>query len=211
MGQRIGFIGVGHMGRPMAANLLRAGFAVTAFDATPHARSELETLGATWAEDAASVAAVVDTLITMLPGPREVDDVLVGSGRVLENLRPGATWIDMSTSSPAVGRRIGERCAERDVRNLDAPVSGMAKGAVAGTLQIFVGGDRECFLEQRPLLEAMGDPERIFHVGPHGAGYSVKLLINLLWFAHAVAAAEVMVMGEASRHRPRRIAEIPRG
>jgi 3-hydroxyisobutyrate dehydrogenase len=99
---------------------------------------------------------------------------------------------------PAVADRVRAAAEPRGVEVLDAPVSGMASGADAGTLQIFVGGQAGAFVRARPLLEAMGDPDRILHVGPHGAGYTVKLMINLLWFAHLTATAEVLTVGTAA-------------
>ncbi|WP_113705064.1 NAD(P)-dependent oxidoreductase [Nonomuraea lactucae] len=179
----IGFIGLGNMGGPMALNLIKAGYELTVYDVRREAAAEHVSLGATWTASAADCAAQSDTLITMLPGPRQVE-------AVMRQVTPpeGTTWIDMSTSAPDTARRF-------DVPKLDAPVSGMAKGAIAGTLQIFVGGPAELYQRHRPVLEAMGDPERIFHVGPEGAGYTVKLMINLLWFTHLVATTEVLTMG----------------
>ncbi len=182
----------------MARNLRRAGFSLAVNDVRREAGTELIADGAKWTSSPREAAAEADVLITMLPGPREVQQVLTGSDGAASGLRAGAAWIDMSTSSPEVARAIGEQLASAGVSRLDAPVSGMAKGARAGTLQIFVGGDYGCFQEHLPVLQAMGDPERIFHVGPHGAGYTVKLLINLLWFIHSAAAAEVLVMGVRS-------------
>jgi 3-hydroxyisobutyrate dehydrogenase len=189
---RIGFIGLGHMGAPMARNLFAAGFPVTVYDLDPAAVAELESHGAASASDVAACCADADVLITMLPGPAQVRDVLGGA---LGALRAGAVAIDMSTSSAAVGRELLEAARRHDVAMLDAPVAGMAAGARAGTLSIFVGGDADVLADVRPVLEAIGDPERIFHVGGHGAGYGVKLLLNLLWFMHAVAAAEVLTVG----------------
>jgi 3-hydroxyisobutyrate dehydrogenase len=195
---QIGFIGLGHMGGPMALNLLRAGHRVVVHDVRREAAREHLDLGATWAGTVAECAGAADVLITMLPGPRQVSAVLLDGGAAAA-LAPRATWIDMSTSSPEAARRVEEAVlTERGVRRLDAPVSGMARGAVAGTLQIFVGGDEQTYREHRPVLEAMGDPERIFLVGPAGSGYTVKLMINLLWFAHLVATAEVLTMGVKS-------------
>jgi len=195
---RIAFIGLGNMGQPMARNLRRAGFSLAVNDVRREAGTELIAEGARWTSSPREVVAEAEVLITMLPGPREVQQVLTGCDGAASGLRAGATWIDMSTSSPEVARAIGDQLASAGVSRLDAPVSGMAKGAHAGTLQIFVGGDYGCFQEHLPVLRAMGDPERIFHVGPHGAGYTVKLLINLLWFIHSAAAAEVLVMGVRS-------------
>ena len=134
----------------------------------------------------------------MLPGPRHVEEVLLGPAGLLEGLPPGAIWIDMSTSVPAVADRVRAVAGPRGIEVLDAPVSGMASGAPgrdAADLRRRPGGT---YLRARPLLEAMGDPERILHVGPHGAGYTVKLMINLLWFAHLTATAEVLAVGTAA-------------
>jgi 3-hydroxyisobutyrate dehydrogenase len=120
---------------------------------------------------------------------------MLGADGLLDALSPGSVWVDMSTSVPAVADRVRALAAPRGIEVLDAPVSGMASGARAGTLQIFVGGDQEAFLKVRPLLTALGDQERILHVGGHGAGYTVKLMINLLWFAHLTATAEVLAVG----------------
>ncbi|CAM3526781.1 NAD(P)-dependent oxidoreductase [Kibdelosporangium persicum] len=188
----IGFIGLGHMGGPMARNLLAAGYPVVVHDVRREAADELVGLGAKWAGSAFDTAEPADVLITMLPGPRQVESVMADCVGVM---RPGSTWIDMSTSTPEAARRAGAALDLRGVHRLDAPVSGMAKGAAAGMLQIFVGGAEETYIAQRPVLEAMGDPQRIFYVGGHGTGYTTKLAINLLWFMHLVATAEVLTLG----------------
>ncbi len=192
---RVGFIGLGHMGGAMAINIRAAGYELVVYDVSDAAVDTVVAVGATRAASAAELAEAVDVVVTMLPGPVQVRSVMTGPNGVLEHLAPGATWIDMSTSSPGLGRELAATSTERGLGQLDAPVSGMAKGAKAGTLQIFVGGDVALYLAHRPLLESMGDPERIFHAGPIGAGHTVKLLLNLLWFDHAVAAAEAFVMG----------------
>ena len=111
-------------------------------------------------------------------------------------MAPGSLWIDMSTSTPETARRIADDVlAPHGVRQLDAPVSGMAKGAAAGTLQIFVGGSGTDFEYAMPIFHTLGDPDRVLHVGAAGHGYVVKLMINLLWFSHAVATSEVLAMG----------------
>jgi 3-hydroxyisobutyrate dehydrogenase len=191
---KIGFIGLGHMGAPMCVNLLRAGFDVVVHDIDRAAAAVHLEQGAAWADSPAQCARSVTTLITMLPGPSQVEQVLLAEGAA-DGLDEGATWLDMSTSTPATARRIGARLAERGVHRLDAPVSGMVRGATDGTLQIFVGGDRAVLEDQLPVLEAMGDPETIFHMGPHGAGYVTKLVGNALWFAHVVATSEVLALG----------------
>jgi 3-hydroxyisobutyrate dehydrogenase len=191
----IGFIGLGNMGNPMCRNLLAAGFPLAVTDLRREAATNLLGLGAHWCESPSEVAATADILITMLPGPPQVEAVMLGQRGAFEAMRSGRTWIDMSTSIPAVARRVLERAAAREISVLEAPVSGMAKGATAGTLQIFVGGERDVFERCLPVLRAMGDPARIFFIGAHGTGYAVKLMINLLWFIHAVATSEVMVLG----------------
>ena len=190
---KVGFIGLGHMGGPMSANVLAAGFDLVVHDIRREAAAELEAAGARWAASPRETGAGRDVVITMLPRPEHVEQVLLGPDGLLSGLAPGAVWIDMSTSIPAVADRV--RAVAGQVAVLDAPVSGMAAGATAGTLQIFVGGDEAVYQRVRPVLEAMGDPDRILHTGGHGAGYTVKLMINLLWFAHLVATAEVLSIG----------------
>ncbi|MCQ4079250.1 NAD(P)-dependent oxidoreductase [Streptomyces sp. RB6PN25] len=192
---RIGFIGLGNMGRHMARHLIHAGHLVTVYDTRPEAAAEHLSLGARWAGSPADCAADAELLITMVPNPRIVEDVLLRGGAA-EALPEGALWIDMSTSTPAAAERVAAEVLDRrGVRRLDAPVSGMARGAEAGTLQIFVGGEVEDFRIALPVFEAMGDPGKVLHVGPLGAGYTVKLMINLLWFSHLVATSEVLAMG----------------
>ncbi len=195
---KVGFVGLGHMGGPMSGNILAAGHDLVVHDLHREAGTALVAAGAAWAASPRETAPGRDVVITMLPAPRQVEEVLLGPAGLLDGLRPGAVWIDMSTSVPAVAERVRAAAAPRGIEVLDAPVSGMASGARAGTLQIFVGGDAGTYQRARPLLEAMGDPERILHVGPHGAGYTVKLMINLLWFAHLTVTAEVLTVGAAA-------------
>jgi 3-hydroxyisobutyrate dehydrogenase len=175
---RVGFIGLGRMGKPVCANLARAGHEVTAADERDDGRPS-----------SAEVAGGSEVLITMLPGPAEVTDAMIGRGGALQALPDGATWIDMSTASPEVGRTV---LARRDVPCLDAPVGGDPEAARSGTLRLFVGGARQVFERHRDLLAVLGEPR---HVGAHGAGYTTKLLVNLLWFGHAVASAEALLIG----------------
>jgi 3-hydroxyisobutyrate dehydrogenase len=195
---KVGFVGLGHMGAPMSRNILAAGHDLVVHDRRREAGAAVVAGGAAWADSPREAALRRDVAITMLPTPRHVEEVLLGPAGLLDGLPPGAVWIDMSTSVPAVADRVRAAAEPRGVEVLDAPVSGMASGAVAGMLQIFVGGRAGTYQRLRPLLEAMGDPERILHVGPHGAGYTVKLMINLLWFAHLTATAEVLSVGTAA-------------
>ncbi|MFI5082558.1 MAG: NAD(P)-dependent oxidoreductase [Streptosporangiales bacterium] len=191
---KVGFVGLGHMGAPMSSNVLAAGHELLVHDVRPDAAGGLLAAGASWAGSPRETAADRDVVITMLPGPNQVEEVLLGPHGLLAGLPAGAIWIDMSTSIPAVADRV-LTIAESRAAVLDAPVAGAVTGARDGTLQIFVGGAAEDFLRVRPLLEAMGDPERILHVGPRGAGYTVKLMLNLLWFASVALTAEALTIG----------------
>lgn len=194
MTRRVGFVGLGHMGGPMCERVVHAGFAVTAFDLRPEALEAAAAAGAEATATAAECAQAAEVLITMLPGPAQVEEVLLGSGGALDALPDGALAVDMSTSSPELGRRIAKAAAERGVGFLDAPVADALR-ARDGMLNIFVGGAADDVARARPVLEAMGDPERVVHIGPSGSGYTVKLLVNLQWFVHAAAAAEALVVG----------------
>jgi 3-hydroxyisobutyrate dehydrogenase len=165
-----------------------------AFDLRPEAVDAAVRAGAQAAGSAREAAAGADVLITVLPGQGQIEAVLLGDDGALAALPKGAVAIDMSTSAPELGRRLADAAAERGVAFLDAPVADALR-APEGMLNIFVGGAEADVARARPVLEAMGDPERIVHVGPTGAGYMVKRLVNLQWFVHAAAAAEAMVVG----------------
>src|SRR5690348_7909256 len=159
----VGFIGLGHMGGPMSRHVLAAGHDLLVHDLRREAAAELAAAGAAWAASPREAGAGREVVITMLPTPASVEQVLLGRDGLLSGLAPGSVWIDMSTSVPEVAARV--RAVAADVAVLDAPVSGMAAGAQAGTLQIFVGGEEETYRRVRPLLAAMGDAERILYVG----------------------------------------------
>lgn len=192
---RIGFIGLGNMGSGMTRNLQKAGFDLIVNDIRRESADDLIAGGAAWADTPAGVAAASDVVITMLPTPRHVDTVVNGPQGILAGIADGGTWVDMSTSVPDVANRVRADHATRKLNILDAPVSGMSVGAANGMLQIFVGGNPADVERLRPVFEAMGDPERILHVGGAGTGYAVKLMINQLWFSHLVATAEVLSIG----------------
>ena len=191
----VGFIGLGNMGSGMTRNLQKSGFPLVVNDIRRESADELIAGGAAWADTPAEVAAKSDVVITMLPTPRHVESVVHGDRGILAGIADGGTWVDMSTSVPDVASRVRTEHAARNLRILDAPVSGMSVGAASGMLQIFVGGDANDVARLRPVFEAMGDPERILHVGAAGTGYAVKLMINQLWFSHLVATAEVLSIG----------------
>jgi 3-hydroxyisobutyrate dehydrogenase len=192
---RVGFIGLGNMGGPMCGHVIGAGFEVTVFDLDPRAAERAVAGGARSAPSVADCARQAEILVTSLPGPPQVEQVLAGPEGAIQSLGAGALVIEMSTSSLSVGRRLLEQAQQRGVSLLDAPVAGQTIGAKAGTLAIYVGGEPEAFARALAVLEAIGDPERIFHLGGHGSGYAVKLLLNLTWFMHAVTTAETLAVG----------------
>lgn len=192
---RVAFIGLGHMGEPMSRRVLAAGHDLVVHDLRAEAAAFLLAGGAAWAASPREAGAAADVAITMLPAPPQVEQVLLGPDGLLGGLPSGAVWVDMSTSVPAVADQVRALAGPRGVAVVDAPVSGGVTGARHGTLQIFAGGTEADVERVRPLLELMGDPERILHAGPHGAGYTVKLMLNLLWFAHVAITAEVLTVG----------------
>ena len=192
---RVGFIGLGNMGSGMTRNLQKAGFDLVVNDIRRESADQLVANGAEWAATPAEVASMTDVVITMLPTPRHVETVVNGPTGILAGIADGGTWVDMSTSVPEVAQRVRAEHSHRGLHILDAPVSGMSIGAANGMLQIFVGGEEADVARLRPVFEAMGDPERILHVGAAGTGYAVKLMINQLWFSHLVATAEVLAIG----------------
>ncbi len=194
---QVGFIGVGVMGRPMTLNLLKAGHHVTIYARHPEQPGVQEVLnaGAKQAPSPRAVAMASDMVITMLPNSPQVEEVISGPHGILEGTRKGLVIIDMSTIAPAVSRKLAQVASTRGAHMLDAPVSGGSQGAVNGTLTIMVGGEREIVEQARPVLEAMGKKENIFHVGPNGAGEVVKLVNNMLVGNIAAATAEALVLG----------------
>ncbi len=192
---RVAFIGLGHMGGPMCGQLIEAGFDVSAFDLDAGAVGRARAAGARAAGSVADCASGAEIVVTSLPGPAQVEQVLMAPRGAIATLLPGALVIEMSTSSVEVGRRALAAARERGIELLDAPVAGQTIGAQAGTLAVYVGGPAAAFSRALPVLRAIGDPDRIFHVGDHGHGYVVKLLLNLTWFMQAVATAETLTVG----------------
>lgn len=187
-GPRIGFIGIGVMGEPMAANLLRAGFAVTIYSRTPGRGDKLAALGAKVAESPLAVAEASDVIITIVSDTAAVEQVLFGENGLAGGLQTGAVVIDMSTISPAATVEFGKRLAAMGCKMLDAPVSGGPKGAIAGTLGIMAGGDRETFDRCLPVIRAMG--KTITYTGPLGNGQKTKMVNQLVGATNLLAAVE---------------------
>jgi len=194
----IGLVGLGRMGLPICANLVRAGYRVLAGDRRPEAARQAAECGARWVPEVGRLAAGADVLITVLPGPGEVRELMLGTDGAAAALRPGTTWIDMTSNSPAAVTDIRNALLDRGVQVLEAPAGGGVAAARQGGLQLLVGGQAEVVARHRELLEVLGSPGRVRHVGGYGAGYTVKLLINLLWFGQAIATAEALLLGRAS-------------
>ncbi|HWE09921.1 MAG TPA: NAD(P)-dependent oxidoreductase [Solirubrobacteraceae bacterium] len=191
----VGFIGLGHMGSHMCRHVAGAGFDVTAHDLSPDAVARAAAGGARPATSLADCLTGAEILVTSLPGPPQVDEVLCGPDGAIAALAPGTLVIEMSTSSLEVGREAQAAAQANGVQLIDAPVAGQTIGAEAGTLAIYVGGEDSAFTRARPVLNAIGDPQRIFHLGGPGSGYAVKLLLNLLWFIQSVATGEALTIG----------------
>src|SRR5579864_7463721 len=194
---QVGFIGIGAMGRPMTLNLLKAQYQVTIFARHPDNPEVQEVInaGAKLAPSSRAVAMASDIVITMLPNSPQVEEVVSGQHGILEGARRGLIIVDMSTIAPATSRKLAQAASMHGVHFLDAPVSGGSQGAVNGTLTIMVGGERGIFEQARPVLEAMGKRENIFHVGPSGAGEVVKIDNNVLVGAIAASTAEALTLG----------------
>jgi 2-hydroxy-3-oxopropionate reductase len=207
--ERIGFIGLGIMGKPMARNLIAAGHDVVVHSRTRASVDELVTDGATAAASPQDVGASCAATITMLPDSPQVEEVLGGEHGVLAGASAGSLVVDMSTISPVVTRGLAERAAERGVGYVDAPVSGGDAGAREGTLSIMAGGSREDFERARPLLEALG--KTIVHVGPTGAGQVVKACNQIVVALTIEAVSEALVLGSKAGVDPEVILQVLSG
>ena len=186
---RLGFVGTGTMGAPMASCLLDAGHELTVYDVRPAATAALVARGVQATGSPAEVARSSEVVFTSLPGPREVERVALDpSSGILAGLAAGGAYIDMTTNAPAVARRIAEACRTRGIEMLDAPVSGRPP-----TMTVMAGGDAPVFAKYRPLLAAMAG--NIFHVGEAGAGCTAKLVTQDLGYTNFVAALEGMLIG----------------
>jgi 3-hydroxyisobutyrate dehydrogenase len=195
--ERVAFLGLGIMGEPMAANLVRAGFEVIVWNRTPsRADAFAAKHGAHPEPTPAAAAELADVTITMVPDGPEVEQVLFGDQGAAEGMRRGAYAIDMSTIAPSVSVSIGERLAADGLGFLDAPVTGSRPRAEDGTLTIMVGGDAVDFERAKPVLDAMG--KLVVHVGPQGHGSIVKLLNNTTAAVNALAVAETLVAAKAA-------------
>lgn len=196
----VGLIGLGNLGKPMALSLLDAGYELVVNSLNKSESDDLVKRGATWADTAAEVASRVAVLITVLPGPPQVREIMIGSGGALAQMKSGSAFIDMSTSTVVVADEIKALAEPRGIAVMDAPVSFLAKAPIgesrtSAALQIFVGGPRDLYDKHLPLFRALGGLEdQIYYAGLNGAGYGIKVLLNLLWFVYATGTAEVLAL-----------------
>jgi 2-hydroxy-3-oxopropionate reductase len=209
MAERVGFIGLGIMGMPMARNLMEAGYKLTVHNRSPEKAEEANAGRAEVAGSPAEVARNSEVVITMLPGPPEVAEVLAGEEGLLDGAGEGSLFIDMSTSSPVLARELARSARSRGASMLDAPVSGGDVGAIEGTLSIMVGGEQADFQRAKPLFEAMG--KTITHVGPTGAGQVTKAANQVVVALTIEAVSEALVLGSAGGVSAQKILEVLSG
>jgi 3-hydroxyisobutyrate dehydrogenase len=191
---RFGFIGLGHLGRHLAANLVRGGFEVRVHDLDPGPAATLIAAGAAWASSPKAAAEAADSVITCLPSPAAVAAVVAGADGVLEGLRPGGTWIDMSTNDPGEVQRLAALAAARGIACLEAPVTGGVHKAASGEITVLVGGDEVVFQAHLPAFRAMGG--EVLHIGPLGSATVIKVITNKHAFIHLVAAGEALMLAK---------------
>jgi 3-hydroxyisobutyrate dehydrogenase len=191
---RYGFIGLGNLGFHLAASLLRGGFALTVHDRNRAAGEPLIGKGAAWADTPQALAAACDCVITCLPSPAASEAVLSGPDGILAGLKPGGTWIEMSTLGRDEILRLARLAEAKRVTVLESPVTGGVHRAAAGQITVLVGGDKVLFERHRPALQAMGGA--IFHMGPLGSAAVIKVITNMLAFIHLIAAGEALMLAK---------------
>jgi 2-hydroxy-3-oxopropionate reductase len=209
MAVRIGFIGLGTMGAPMARNLLKRGFALTVWARRPEAIAPLVSAGAVPGESAAGVASSSDIVMTMVTDTRAVEDVILGSRGIANGARPGVLVVDHSTIDPDATKRIASELQARGLDMLDAPVSGGGGAAEAGTLAIMVGGSAAALERATPALSCYG--KSIVHIGPNGAGQVAKACNQICTIVNQLGAAEAMLLAERAGVDPRAVKEALMG
>jgi len=207
--KKIGFIGLGIMGKPMAMNLLKAGYALTVYDIVPERIKELVAAGAKAAASSKDVAKQSEIVITMLPNSPHVKEAVLGSGGVLEGAKSGMILIDMSSIAPLASKEIAEKVAKKGVVMLDAPVSGGEPKAIEGTLAIMVGGPQETFDQVKDILGAMGTS--VTRVGEIGSGNITKLANQIIVALNIAAMSEAMVLAAKAGVDPEKVFEAIRG
>lgn len=204
--QRIGFIGIGLMGQPLARRLLEAGYPLTIWNRTAEKAKNLLAAGAKWGNSPKTLAQASDVVITMVTDSRASEEVCCGGNGVLEGAHPGLTLIDMGSIAPEMSRSIAERAKAKGVPMLDAPVTGNPKVASEGKLGIMVGGPKETFEACLPIFEKMG--VKVIHVGENGMGTTLKLINNLIMGVAIEAVSEALVLAVKAGIDPQKVVEI---
>lgn len=204
--ERVGFVGLGIMGAPMAANLLKAGFPLTVWNRTPSRMEPLVALGAFPADSPAAVAAASEVTLSCVTNSPDVEAIALGPRGIAEGAAPGSVYIDCSTIAPDTARRVAAELSQRGIAMLDAPVSGGDVGAKAGTLAIMAGGEAEAFARCLPVLEAIG--KTIVHVGPAGSGQVVKLCNQVAGGLNLLAMAEAISLARGAGVDPAKMLEV---
>jgi 3-hydroxyisobutyrate dehydrogenase len=206
---RIGFIGLGNMGGPMALNLIKAGHTLVVHDVRREAAAPHLAAGAKWSDSPAAVARESELILTSLPGPREVEAVALGSNGIVHGAIAGTIYADLSTGSPTVMRKLYAAFKDRGVHVLDAPVSGGVWGAQRGSLQVMVGGDEAIYNEVKDVLKAVGD--KVGYMGAIGSGTIAKLVHNMISIAARSLVAEGFTLGVKAGVKPEALLEAIRG
>ncbi len=206
--ETVGFIGLGNMGSGMAGNLQKAGYPLVVYDVQEEATRGAVERGARLAHSPAEVARLSNVVMTSLPGPREVEDVALGPRGLIEGIREGGVYVDLSTSSPGLTRRLEAMFRDKGAAMLDAPVSGGKRGAATRNLSVMVGGDRGVFERIESLLDAIGD--KVYYVGGVGAGNICKIVHNVMGFVVMQALAEGLTLGVKAGVEPRALWECVR-
>lgn len=204
--RKIGFIGLGNMGKPMAKNLVKAGYSVTVLDIFEAAVQELVELGANKASTPKEVAENSEIIITMLPNSPQVEEVVLGNDGVLSGAAPGALIIDMSSIAPVATQKIAEKVREKGVGYLDAPVTGGTGGAMNGTLTIMIGGSNEDLEKAQPVLDVLG--KKVVHVGGVGMGQTAKVCNQIVVGISLCAVSEALVLGTKAGADPEKLQQI---
>ncbi len=202
---KIGWIGLGNIGGVMASNLLKAGYELIVHDLEYKAAEILVSAGAEWATTPEVLAGKADTIITSLPGPPQVRAAMEGKSGVFAGIRPGATWIDMSTTDAEEVERLGSIAAEKGASVLEAPLTGGVTLAKAGGITILVGGEKDVFEAQLPMLRKIGG--KILLMGPLGSASVVKVITNLLALGHLIMAGEAFMLGSRAGIEPKALLE----
>ena len=202
----VGVIGLGLMGRPMSMNILKAGYPLTVWNRTASRAEEQVAAGARLAKSPHEVAAASDFVITMVSDPAALEEVLWGTQGAMPALKRGSIYMDSSTVSPALARRIAAACAEREVKFLDAPVTGGDWGARKGELVFMIGGDEGTLKEAEPVIGVMG--KKWFHLGPNGAGQTIKLAMNAILALQVGALAEAIALVRGAGLEAEKLVEV---